>query len=707
MPEVVRERLEEGDRHRSAGRFDQALESYREARRLGPGVLEVYAALGALHVGGDDLESALEAFVAGLEIDAGDRQLLFNAAVVTMRLERFEAALGYVERALAKHRGDGDLHSLHGAILARLERPQEALTALETAAKRKSADPQIFFRLGNLHHQLGQKQQAADAFRRAIKKDGTLLRAYYNLGAVLVEMGRYDQALDAYVTALAPLDQAFSAGQPVDAVHARAYQNLGAIYFQQEKWGRALDAYNKALKLDPKLSGALYNRGFIQFRLGDFEVAESAYRDALKLDPELPLGRTEEERALYEDLLRAGGDRPELWPVRLNLGLLLLRQGATAEARPHLEALTRIEGTKKAQGNGLPALPRLSPSGGTNERKLIATVYGLLLALDGDLPGARKRLEAVLAEDAGFATAADVLAVLEAQVDPAAATEALAQSYRRQQGGPLETTARANLGQALWLAGRPGDARGHLEAAAAAYPEWISVQAAFGDVALTEQRYDDVIARLAGAAELCRETAGSRSFCAAPDGYFSTTVGGPGPDLCERLQTTLGLACVGSALERLETALAGGGGLGAVRDLADRALAVSLPSKPRAAALFVRGTARLAQGTSARLRRDAGYDAARRDLAAALAGDLPAALRPRASNNLGIALTRLGRIDEARAAYQAASPAFAEATLNLGILLDDHAGDPRAALDAYRAYRDAGGRRDVSAWIERLERIYR
>ncbi len=804
IPEVVRERLEEGDRHREGGRFEAALESYLEARRLGPGVLEVYASLGALYVSQDDLENALEAFDAGLEVAPDDRQLLFNAAVVAMRLERFDSALGYVERALRRHRGDGDLHSLHGAILTRLERPQEALAALETASKRKSGDPQILFRLGNLHHQLGQKDRAVEAFRKAIKKDRSLLRAHYNLGAVLFEMGRFDEALDAYLTALAPLEQAFAAGQPVEAVHARAYQNLGAIYFQKEEWRPALDAYDKALKLTPDLPGALYNQGFIHFTTGDFEAAERVYARALELDSELPLaylhlgrirqqrgelesaveiltaglprqsgearldalrslgdcqdrlgrvaqaekayravleavpddvparlalgrtlrragrveesrreleqvrrlvpghaaaglelavlargeGRIEDEKALYEELLAADGGE-EFWPVRLNLALLLLRQGATAEARPHLESLASLKGSGKRSGNGRP---------GAAERQLIATIHGLLLALDDDLPAARKRLRAVLGEDAGFAPAADVLAVLRALADPADAAKALGETLERQRGGALESTARANLGQALWLAGRSQDARGHLEEAAAAYPGWLSVQAALGDVALADERYDEAMALLTEAIELCADAGDPVT---APEGFFSTTVGGAagnGP-LCERSRTSLGLAQVGAALGRLDSAVASGTGLSAVRDLADRALTVELPPEPAATALFIRGTARLV-GDNA--------DGARRDLARALAGDLPAALRPRASNNLGVALTRLGLFDEARAAYEAAALAFAEASLNLGILLDDHAGDPRAALEHYRVYRDAGGsRRDVAAWIERLEKIYR
>ena len=812
MPEVVRERLEEGDRHRDAGRLEQAAESYLEARRLGPGVLEVYASLGALHVSRDDLESALQAFTAGLELEPDDRQLLFNAAVVALRLERFDEALGHVERALASHRGDGDLHSLHGAILTRLERPAEALAALETAAKRKGGDPQIFFRLGNLHHQLGQQEQAVAAFRKAIKRDRGYLRAHYNLGAVLVEMERFDEALEAYVTALAPLEQAFAAGRPVDAVHARAYQNLGAIYFQQQEWRRALDAYDKALTLDPALAGALYNQGFIHFRLGDLDAAEHAYRRALELDAELPLaylhlgrihhqrgeleaavdslgaglprldgesrldalrtladglrrlgrapeaeqayravletlpgdlparlalgrtlrrsgrgaearrelehvrrlapdhvgaglelaalaasdGRAGDEQALLENVLRVGGGRPELWPARFNLALLLLRQGRTSDARPHLEALARLRPGDRGQGDGRPDAAA---------RRLIATLNGLLLARGGDLPAARQRLLAVLAEDTGFTAAAEALAVLGVLDDPAGASQALADTYERSRGGALEAAARANLGQALWLGGRPDDARGHLQAAAAAFPHWLSVRAALGEVALAEDRHEEALVHLAAAGELCGDEAGSPLIDPPLERFFIITLGGADREpLCDRLQTSLALARTGAALERLKPALASGSGLGAVRQLAASALAGQLPPRARAVAHFVRGTAQLAGGDD---------PSARRDLSQALAIGLPTSLQPRASNNLGVALTRLGRIEEARASFERASPAYPEATLNLGILLDDPAGDPRAALEHYRAYLASaplavGGRRqEVETWIERLERIYR
>ncbi len=219
-------------------------------------------------------------------------------------------------------------------------------------------------------------------------------------------------------------------------------------------------------------------------------------------------------------------------------------------------------------------------------------------------------------------------------------------------------------------------------------------------MALTEKRHGDATAQLAAAIKLCGSSEPS-SMAEGPDGFFSTAIGGSQnhEPLCDRIWASLGLARLGWALERLDSAVSTGVGVGEMRELADRALGSGLRAGPEAVALFIRGTTRLAQGAN---------DLASRDLARALASELPAALRPRAHNNLGVAWTRLGRIEEARGAFEAAIPAYTEANLNLGILLDDHAGDPRGALERYRAYREAGGgRRDVMMWIERLEKIYR
>ncbi len=817
VPEVVRERLDEGDRHRAAGRLDEAIESYLEARRLGPSVLETYTSLGALYTGQDELEKALEAFSSGLERMPDDRQLLYNVAVIALRLDLLEQALSAVEHAVAKHRGDADLYSLHGAILSRLDRPDEALAALEMAAKRKPGDSQILFRLGNLQHQVGQPQSAIDTYRKAIKKDRTMLRAYYNLGAVLLESGQFDAALDAYKVALEPLEAAFTNGQTVEVIHAQAFQNLGAIYFQKKAWQSALDAYSKALRLDPQLTAALYNQGFIYYTLGQFEAAESTYREALKLDRELPIaylhlglieqgrgeheaavrwltdglllldgssrqmaycalaesqdelgrsaeaetafrsllelapedlsarldlgrllrragelvaarqelekvrsaapdpleammelaslakaeGKTGEEKALYQDMLRRAGSRPGMWPIRLNLALVHLQQGDVKQAKPHLESLV---GRKTFRGERAP---------GVEERQLIATIHGLLLALDGDVPAGRQRVQAVLAEDAGFIAALDIAAVLEAAAGELEAGQAMTASWERQQGSALEALTRANLGQILWLSGRSDAARPHLDAAIEAYPQWLSLRVARAEIAVAAKRYAEAVSDFQAAVGLCG-TEGASTFADAPavEGVFQTTLGLNGdPSFCARANRGLASARLGVAFEGLRPALGDGqlgngrlatGRLATILRLVDAALGGELDQVSRAVAHYVRGTARIADGAD---------EPARQDFTVALQGPLPRALRSLAYNNLGVAHSRLGNVTAAQEAFETArreqrpSP---ESTLNLGILFDDHTDQPQQAIELYRQYLSLGGARqsDVAAWVERLERIY-
>ncbi|MEM7582287.1 MAG: tetratricopeptide repeat protein [Acidobacteriota bacterium] len=808
---MVRERLDEGDRHRVAGRFSEAIESYLEARRLGPSVLEVYTSLGALYTGQNELEKALEAFSSGLEMMPDDRQLLYNTAVLSMRLGRLEQALGAVERALAKHRSDAELHALHGAILSRLERPDEALTALETAAKRKPGDPQILFRLGNLQHQQGRAEAAIESYRKVIKKDRSMLRAYYNLGAVLLETGQLDAALSAYEVALEPLEEAFEAGSEVDPIHARAFQNLGAIYFQKKAWQPALDAYSKALKLDSELTAALYNQGFILFTLEQLEAAEQTYLKALELDRELPFaylhlglieqrkgafaaaarwlqeglprldeasrktalytlaqsqealgqsteaeasyrellelapedtvsrlalgrllrragslelarqelesvsaanpeslaarmelaalaqqqGRVEEQKRLFQELLEGAGSRPDMWPVRLNLALVYLQEGALSEAKLHLDALTR---RPKRQATVAP---------GAQELKLIATIQGLLDALEGDSRKGRGRIAEVLANDPGFAAAADIAAVLDAVTEDGANREDLVSTMSgtlaRSIGRTVSAAAAANLGQVLWLEGRDADASPHLDGAAEAYPQWLSVRVALGAIALGERRYADAMAELEAAGELCASPTQWVLIGADPVANTFLTVL-PGQDreaLCEAAAKRLASARLGAAFEGLRPAFENGR-LAAVRQLADQALVAELAEGSRSVALYVRGTAQLGQGA---------FEAARRDLSSALQGPLPAALRPLAHNNLGVAHLRLEDIAAARSSFEAARGSRrrdSEATLNLGILLDDHANEPRVALELYREYLQSGGprRSEVASWVERLEKIY-
>lgn len=305
LSESVRPLLEKADRQRQNGRLDEAMAGYRRVLELDPDVVAAYVALGALHHRRGETEAALEVFRSGLEHAPNHPDLLYNAAVLSLRLERYDPALAYCDGALAVSPDDPLLHSLRGRILDRLGRSEEALAELEKAVELAPGDAQAHFRLGNLYHELGRGEAAIASYQRAIKREKDLLSAHYNLGAVLYEEERYDEALRAYQIALKPIDQAFARGEEVDAIHARAYANLGAIYYRREEASRAVAAYEKSLRLDREQPVVLYNLGFLHYQSGDFEPSFEYYQSALTLDPELPLaylhlGEIERRRNRHE-----------------------------------------------------------------------------------------------------------------------------------------------------------------------------------------------------------------------------------------------------------------------------------------------------------------------------------------------------------------------------------------------------------------------
>ncbi len=809
IPEVARDLIAEGERHQRAGRFEKAIESFREAQRMAPSAAATYIALGALLNEQGDTEAAYESFRDGLKLDPANAGLRFNAAVLALRLERLDEALEHVETALRDEPRNANLHALHGAVLSGLGRSAEALAALEQAVKIEPGNPSLRFRLGNLHTQLGRHGEAIAAYQKAIRKDDSYLRAWYNLGAVLYEVGSYDEALAAYEVALKPVEEAFRSGQSVDPANARAFLNLGAIHLEKKAWNAALDAYGKALRLDPKLSDALYNQGFIHYQEGRFDQAREAYLQALELEEDLPLaylhlgqiherrgeaaetvrwllegmprfdaatrieahltlararqalgeedeaialyrevlkgdplrrpaivelgrllrrrgdaagarellerarelvpddddvtlelallarskGETEREEALYREIL---GRSPELWPVRLNLGLLLLRRGEMAAARREIEPLVERLGEFRRDG--------LTP----HQAHLVASTHALLLAAGGDLQGARRVLSAVLKEEPGFVSAVSAAAVLDARAgDPAAAAGALSRILRSASGEEAALV-RANLGKILYLAGGDDKARELLEAAAAVDPDELALPALLGEIALAKRDYRGAersfttARKLCGAAETSAEESGETLSPWGDQGGETLRVALEPEDsggLCRRLKTSLATALLGAAFEELtrgrerESALA-------ARALAGRALALDLDDGSRAVALFVHGSARLLTGA------DRG---ARSDLEASLA-HLPRSLLAQARNNLGVALLRLQDVGAARRELEAARAAGGrEATLNLAILLDENTDNGQEALVLYEEYLKSGGhrRQDAEAWAERLRKIYR
>lgn len=803
-PEVVRPLLEEAERHRAAGRVEEAIARYREVLKLAPQLAQVHLAIGALYHGQGKLTEARDAFAAGLERAPDDPLLLYNAAAVELQLGRATEALAIADRGVAKHRDDASIRMVRASALRRLDRAAEALEEFEQVVRLDPKNASAYLSLGNLQHQFGKKREAVESYRQAIRRDRTLVSAHYNLGAVLHELGEDDEALRAYDVALVPVEKDLTAGKTVDPTTAQAFMNLGAIHIRKQNWPRALDAYTKAARLRPELSAAHYNIATIQYRLGRQDEAYDEFVKAVELDPALPLahyhlglielkrgrddaalerfekalprlegsdrqaarlatahlyvkkknnaaaearyrevlsedaneltslvalgrllrergelaaarallerarraapanmtvalelaaiartgGDTTAERAIYTDVLRRDPDRPDLWPLQVNLVGLLVREGSFTEATRTMEGLMRRLPARGAAGAPEP-----------NVRKMLHATYGILLLREGQRPAATREFQAALRDDPSFAPALTGLAVVGLLSGEMQESSSRLNAVAKQAAnGAIDGLARMNVGHALWLAGRGADARPHLQAALKAFPSYPSLHIALGEIALSSGDRAEAIERLTRGVELCT----SKQKPANVSGSASTlqiAVGGPptGTEaLCSRARTALGTALAAAAAAEASRRTP------EARDLLDRALALPLDPLTRAKLQLLRGTLLLAAGQ---------YAPARDDLTRALAGPLPEDLKASARNNLGVALYRSGNEAEAARQFESTTRAgatSAQATLNLAIALHER-GEAARALPLYEQYLKMGGPRadEVRGWVEDLRRIYR
>jgi Tfp pilus assembly protein PilF len=329
----------------------------------------------------------------------------------------------------------------------------------------------------------------------------------------------------------------------------------------------------------------------------------------------------------------------------------------------------------------------------------IRTAYALLTAGQGNLPAARRELDAVLSKDPSFPAAANARAAIDAiegKVGEAAG------SFSKILGrSPIDPLVRANLGQALWLAGRYDEAREHLLAAAEVLPKNPYIRAALGETALRKGDSAGAVRELRAALASCSpggegavpERKASNRLeleLSGPEG--SKTAG------CARARTALAAALASLSGEKLGDAAGRREGL----RLASEAIDLGAAGAVLAQALFVRGTVELYDGQDAR---------ARADLEKALASGLLDPLKSAARNNLGVAFYRTGSTAEAQRQFELArqgSPKAAASILNLGIVHHD-AREPEKALALYDEYVALGGRRgeDARSWADGIRRLYR
>jgi cellulose synthase operon protein C len=281
----------------SKGLFDRASAEVNRAMARGNPRAEGLALLGEVFAKQGLFGEALERYRDALQLDPGLRAAAIGEAWSLVRLSRASEARPLAESLSKHHPDDVGLLMLLATACADAGDPAAALSALEKARRVAPMRADIHQRIGNVAESLGDIDGAISAYRHALQLDQDFAVVRFQLARLLQLKGQNrdaDQelvsALDAVPTyAEATLELATlrrRLGRPsealtllVDLLHRDPYHfdallSLGETLLALGRKRDAVHAFTRVLRFDPTHVGALFYEGAIL-------VEQHRYRDAI------------------------------------------------------------------------------------------------------------------------------------------------------------------------------------------------------------------------------------------------------------------------------------------------------------------------------------------------------------------------------------------------------------------------------------------
>ncbi|MCL1469640.1 tetratricopeptide repeat protein [Argonema antarcticum] len=378
--------------HYQAGRLSQAEQIYSQILQKEPYNIDALQLLGITATGLGKHELAIECFRKAIEVAPGVADFHYNLGMALQEQNRVEEALVCYQQTLALEPNHAGAYYNLGKALQEQGRLPEATACYQQAILLEPNYAELHNRLGIVLQEQGLLAEATTYYNQALTIDPNYDDAYSNLGSVWLGQGELEEAIICYQQALAL--------KPDDAL---LYNNLGGAMYKQRRLVEAVDCYQKALVQEPDNPVLYSNLGVTLKDLGKLEEAITCYRQALALDPNYAeaysnLGgvmkqqkQLQEALACYRQALALNPHQAEFYN---NLGNALEDGGEIEEAlvcyRQALALNPKLAMTQNNlahallfQGKVEKAIAYLQPNSQLNPSDRFSRAYLLLLA--GDL----------------------------------------------------------------------------------------------------------------------------------------------------------------------------------------------------------------------------------------------------------------------------------------------------------------------------------
>jgi tetratricopeptide (TPR) repeat protein len=200
------------------GRYDAAIEHFRETFRIDPQFANAYDNLGSSLVAQGKAEDAIPYFEAALRVNPNHAAAHYNLATTLFTRGRLGEAATHFDRAVALDPSNQEGHYNYATTLYRLGKPDAAVAQFREAIRLRPDYADARINLGNALLKIGWLDDAVAEYREVARTAPNRLDVHVNLGHALAQQGHLQEAATEFAKAL-----------EIDPSHAATRANLRLV----------------------------------------------------------------------------------------------------------------------------------------------------------------------------------------------------------------------------------------------------------------------------------------------------------------------------------------------------------------------------------------------------------------------------------------------------------------------------------------------
>ncbi|MBD3271955.1 MAG: tetratricopeptide repeat protein, partial [Elusimicrobia bacterium] len=320
------------------GRLEDAIQSTKKLLEIDPSNADAHFLMGSIYLLQGEIPAAKKSFNRVLELDSDNKDALLYLAGLAAE-NNPEQAVRYLNRYLEADPNAPDIYYELGVIFS--EKKKGHKRAIEYFTKAVELDPEFFnahIALGRLYENEKEYRQSIDHYHKALdlKPDNTMLQSH--LGLLYLQVGEIKKAEELYKKA--------SEDYPEDPMFMLW---LGIIAEQGEKWPKAVSYLTETIKKDADVT-SLLRLSYYYIQKGNTKKALELLQQAKEIEPDdtqirlfiayglRELGMDDDARTELEEILALDQDNSE---ALFQLGTMYEQAGAFHQAIPYFTHLLK------------------------------------------------------------------------------------------------------------------------------------------------------------------------------------------------------------------------------------------------------------------------------------------------------------------------------------------------------------------------------